>query len=406
MKHTVRDWLLFALVHVILITENLVAPNQPLGDVLWTYPKWIGQGLTGGGWQGITAPGVYPFLALIPMYFGALGLVGWFGFVLVINAVAFATVRDHARRAALAWMGFLVLLGPIALGRVDVTTVALGIIVIALMDSNPRIAGALIAAATWVKVWPIILGLTSLLTTRARTIALWAAGIAAALGGIAIAIGGPSNVLGFLGDQQGRGIQVESVAATPWLWDAWYGGASRILYSNTLLTFEIFGPETVTVAAMLTLIEVIVLLALATRIVLHRRRMYGEITTHVLALAITVLGTALIVINKVGSPQFVSWLAVPVVALVVYWHPRWSPPLLSLIGGIALFTRILYPYAYFEFLSLSTGPLLIATFRNLTEVVLLVVATVALVRELRVEELANENGDAGVVDEEGVVAER
>jgi len=403
---TVRDWGIFAAVHLVLIIENLLAPNGPLGDVLYTYPQWIGQGISGGGWQGLTAEGVYPFGALIPMYFGALGVIGWFGFVVVVNAVAFSSVRERSPRAALAWLGFLALLGPIAIGRIDVFTVALGVVVIALTDSNPRLAGALIAVATWVKVWPIVLGLSSLLTTRARTIAYWAFGTAAAVGLAGVIIGGVDNVFSFLGDQQGRGIQVEAVAATPWLWEAFGGGFAAIVYSSELLTFEISGDSTAAVAAALTLIELIALGALAARIVLHRIRMVGEITTHILGLALTTLISLLIVFNKVGSPQFVSWLGVAVIALVLYWHPRWSPILIALIGAIAFLTHVLYPYAYFDFLALEPAPLALITARNICEVALFATAAIALLVELRVEELANEGRDRLIVDEEGVVPER
>ena len=94
------------------------------------------------------------------------------------------------------------------------------------------------------------------------------------------------------------------------------------------------------------------------------------------------------------------------VALVVYWHPRWSPLLLGLIATVALLTHIVYPYVYFDLLSLEPGPLVLLTLRNVVEVVLFGVATTALWRELRLEELANQSGDRDVVDEEGVVPER
>ncbi|MFM6967444.1 MAG: glycosyltransferase family 87 protein [Microbacteriaceae bacterium] len=393
MTHHFRDWSIFVVVHIVLIGENLFAPNGPLGDVLVTYPQWILQGLTGDGWQGLTAPGVYPVLALIPMFAGAWGWGPWFLFVLAVNGVAFAVARSHARVASLVWLGFIALLGPIAVGRVDVFTVAIGVSVIALTDSNPRITGALIAVATWVKVWPIVLGLSSLLTTRARTIAYWAFSVAAGIGVVAVAIGGTANVLGFLGDQQGRGIQVEAVSATPWLWDAFAGGTSSVTYSTELLTFEISGQTTALVASALTLLEALVLVALASRIVLHRVRMVGEITTHILGLALTTLISALIVFNKVGSPQFVSWLGVAVIALVAYWHPRWSPVLLGFIGFIAIATHVLYPYEYFDFLTLQVGPLVLITARNVAEVGLLAVAAFALLRELGLEELAQKSGD-------------
>ena len=382
MRTAIRDWALFGVVHLVLIAENLFAPNGPLGDVLFTYPTWIYQGLVGNGWQGLTAPGVYPMLALIPMFCGAFGWGWWFLFVVIANGVAFGVARHRARVAALVWLAFLALLGPIAVGRIDVLTVALGVIVIVVADSHPRAAGILVAVATWAVTSAVSIGLIGLL------------------------IGGWSNVTAFLGDQQGRGIQVESVVATPWLWDAAAGGFSAVVYSQELLTFEVHGPSTELVASLVTLIELIVLGLVAARIVVHRVRMVGEITTHILGLSLTTLIVTLIVFAKVGSPQFVSWLGVAVVALVVYWHPRWSPLLLGLIATVALLTHIVYPYVYFDLLSLEPGPLVLLTLRNVVEVALFVVATTALWRELRLEELANQSGDRDVVDEEGVVPER
>lgn len=406
MKTAIRDWALFAVAHVVLVAENLLAPNGPLGDVLVTYPTWIYQGLVGNGWQGLTAPGVYPMLALVPMFFGAFGWGWWFLFVVLANGLAFGVARHRARAASLVWLAFLALLGPIAIGRIDVLTVALGVVVIALADSYPRAAGILIAIATWVKVWPIVLGVSSLLTTRARTIAGWAVTAAVTIGVVGLIIGGWSNLTAFLGDQQGRGIQVESVVATPWLWDAAAGGFSAVVYSPALLTFEVQGPSTEVVASLVTLIELFVLAIVAVRIVVHRVRMVGEITTHILGLSLTTLIVTLIVFSKVGSPQFVSWLGVAVVALVAYWHPRWSPLLLGLIGVIAVLTHIVYPYVYFDLLSLGVVPLVVLTLRNGAEVALFVIATVALWRELRLEELANQSGDGDIIDEEGVVPVR
>ena len=190
------------------------------------------------------------------------------------------------------------------------------------------------------------------------------------------------------------------------MWEAFGGGFAAIVYSSELLTFEISGDSTAAVASALTLIEILALGALAARIVLHRIRMVGEITTHILGLALTTLISLLIVFNKVGSPQFVSWLGVAIIALVLYWHPRWSPILIGLIGAIAFLTHVLYPYAYFDFLSLDPAPLALLTARNICEVALFATAAIALLVELRVEELANEGRNRRVVDEEGVVPKR
>jgi hypothetical protein len=114
----------------------------------------------------------------------------------------------------------------------------------------------------------------------------------------------------------------------------------------------------------------------------------------------------LIVTNKVGSPQFVSWLAVPLVAIVMMKPTRATTILMSLIGAIAVLTHIVYPYVYFAFLELRTGPLVLLTVRNLAEVALFVMAAVILVTQLRVEKLAKQFADLGIGNQKGVVSER
>ena len=377
----------FAIVHLVLMAENLSAPNQPLGDVTNTYPLWIAEAMTSGLWPGLTTDGVYPYLALIPMTIGAYGLNLWFGLCIVVNGSAWWVLARRSVAAGFAWIVFLAALGPIAIGRIDVVTVALAIAAIALVERSPRAAGVVIAIATWIKVWPIVLGLSALLTGRAITVARWAFVSAVLIGGIGVAMGDPAHVLSFLGSQQGRGLQIEAVAATPWLWEAWGGGASRIVFSPEIYTFEIVGPGTAEVSALITAIAAIALgivaLAVLRSIVHVKERAAG----FPFAATITLLVSMLVVVNKVGSPQFVSWYGVAVAALVIWFHPRWSPILLFGIGIIAVLTHVLYPYAYFDFVYLQYSPLTLITLRNAVEVAVLVVAAIATIRALRVEKL-------------------
>jgi len=388
---TTAAWVLgaaaFAVVHLVLIAENLSAPNQPLGDVTYTYPLWIAEAMTTGQWPGLNADGVYPYLALIPMTIGAYGLNLWFALCVVVNGIAWWALMSRSVAAGFAWMVFLVVLGPISLGRIDVVTVALAVIAIALVERSPRTAGVVVALATWIKVWPIVLGLAALLSSRRGAVARWAFGSAALIGVIGVALGNPAHVFSFLGNQQGRGIQIEAVAATPWLWDAWAGGSSKIVFSPEIFTFEIVGPGSASVSSFVTVIAAGALAVVAFAVLRSVVQLRDRAAGFPIAATTTLLISLLVVVNKVGSPQFVSWYGVAVAALVVWFHPRWSPILLFGIGLIAVLTHVLYPYAYFDFVYLQYSPLVLITLRNAIEVAVLVLASVATIRALRVKQL-------------------
>ncbi|MEY4312790.1 MAG: hypothetical protein RLZZ319_299, partial [Actinomycetota bacterium] len=318
LRRWVSLWLGFAAVHATLIAENLVAPNAPLGDVEHVYPIWWSQGLSGGGWVGLTAPGVYPFLALVPIAFAGVGVAAWFTLVTVLDGVAVAVLAHRHPIAAWSWLGFQFALGPIALGRVDAITVALAILAVALIERSPRAAGVLVAIATWVKVWPIVLGVAALTSPRFGVIARWSIGAAVALLAVGVITGDSGSVVSFLGSQSSRGVQVESVAATPWLWNAWMGGSSAVTFNEYLNTFEVSGNGTDLVALLLTAIQGLLLAALTVLIVIVGRRGSSSLSWMSRFAASTLALVALLItLNKVGSPQFVSWLAVPLVALVV-----------------------------------------------------------------------------------------
>jgi hypothetical protein len=401
-RRAVTLWVTFTLVHAVLITENLLAPNGPLGDVQVTYPVWWQSALDGQGFPGLTADGVYPFLALGPIGVAAAGVGAWFALVVALDAVALAVLAKRGLLAAYAWLGFQLALGPIALGRVDAITVALAIAAVALLDGAPRVAGILIAVATWVKVWPVALGVAALRAARFRIIAVWSIATAVTIALVGIAVGDRHSVFSFLGQQQGRGIQVESVAATPWLWEAWSGGASRIEFSPSIYTFEIRGIGVDMVAEVLTIAQVLVLLGLAALLVSHRRTV-GAVTGASFGYALLVVVSVLVVANKVGSPQFVSWFAVPLVAIVLANGTRATTALLAVTGSIAVLTHVVYPYVYFAFLELRTVPLALLTARNAAELVLLGWSVAALVARLRVEKAAKKFADLGIGDEKGVV---
>ena len=400
----VAVWATFGLVHAVLIMENLFAPNGPLGDVQVTYPAWWIDALISGDYPGLTAPGVYPFLALVPIAIATEGVAAWFVLVVIVDAVALAFVARRSLTAAFVWLAFQLALGPIALGRIDAATVALAVIAVTILERSPRVSGVLVAVATWVKVWPVAVGLAAMRSARFASFATWSIGTAIALAVAGIVVGDSFSVFSFLSQQQGRGIQVEAVAATPWLWDAWAAGQSVVTYSADIHTFEIVGPGTSLVAQVLTVAQVVALLAVAFALVANGRS--ATTASASFGYSLLVLVSLLVTTNKVGSPQFVSWFAVPLVAMVLVNASRATTVLVALIGSVAVLTHVIYPYAYFAFLELRTVPLMLVTVRNLTEIALLVASSVVLLTQLRVEKLAKQFADLDIGNQKGVVSER
>jgi hypothetical protein len=376
-------WLVFGAVHLWLGYLNLYGPGLPMGDVTYVYLFWVERGLLGNEWVGIDTSWVYPLLALVPMlasYVFGPDLYGstWLTIVMMLNAVALVSiigVQERARHAAIAWwwMLYLVLLGPIALGRIDAITVPVALVAVMLIARYPRWGGALLAVGAWIKVWPAGLLLAAFVALRDRGAVLAATvGTSMVVVAAGLALGGASALLTPITEQTGRGLQVEAPISTVWLWAAAAGEwAARVYYDQGILTWQVIGDGSAQAAAAMTPLLALAVVVIAGLGLIAVRRGVDEVVLFpVLALAMVM---ALITVNKVGSPQFATWIAVPVV-LGLAWQ-RWGgvsfrvPAVLALV--IAALTQVVYPVLYANLLSLELGMLLVLTARNLLYIVLL-----------------------------------
>jgi hypothetical protein len=181
-------------------------------------------------------------------------------------------------------------------------------------------------------------------------------------------------VFSFVLQQQDRGIQIESVMATPWMWLAKFGLAS-IFFDDVVLTNQVSGELVLEIASvsnyiLFSAIGITAFLAI-------RAIRAGRDRTEVFVLASLTGVLDLIVFNKVGSPQFMIWMAVVLVALV-YFGINKSKLALVVGAAILLLTQLVYPIFYLELLGLETLPLGLLTLRNLLLVGLLIWANVRL----------------------------
>ncbi len=389
-------WIAFLLVHLVTAWLGWVYPSQPMGDVVLVYEPWATAAWSGGEIVGVTESWVYPQLALLPMMLASvlaapflplLGvsgayLIGWALLVTVLDAVAFAVLvgRGHVRArrtAAWFWCAALLLLGPIALYRIDAVTVPIAVVAGLWLVTRPTIAAALLTIGAWIKIWPGALLLAAVVAGRARLRMLLAAAVVTA--GVVVVLlllRADTEILGFLTAQTGRGLQIEAVAATPFLWMA-VTGAARIEYSYDILTFQIVAPGAEALATILT--PLLVLAAAVVTVVGGVKAARGASFARLFPPLALLLVTVLIALNKVGSPQFQTWLLAPVILWLVLDRRR-ARTAAALVLALCLLTCLVYPLSYDGLLRAEAAPVLLLTMRNALLVVLAAVSAVALAR--------------------------
>ncbi|MGN7964734.1 hypothetical protein ACTJKK_01520 [Microbacterium sp. 22179] len=389
-------WVVFVAVHALTAWLGWVYPSQPMGDVVLVYEPWATAAVSGGPIVGITETWVYPQLALAPIllvkamavpFVGLLGvsgayLVAWAILVTALDALAFAVLLGRSpsaprRTAAWFWSAALLLLGPIALYRLDAVTLPIVVIAGLWLVSRPALAAALLTIGAWIKIWPGAVLLAALIAGRRRLRMIVAALMVttAVIAGLLL-LGAHEHLFGFLAEQGGRGLQIEAVAATPFLW-AVPGGSAGIEYSFDILTFQVAAPGADVVAAALSGVMVAVvagILALS-----GWKAMRGAAFARLLPTLALSLVAALIVTNKVGSPQFQVWLIAPVILWLVFDRARAVLPAVVVLA-LCVLTCLVYPLGYDALLQGQVLPIVVLSVRNLLLVVLLVIGIRAVVR--------------------------
>lgn len=401
-------WAAFGAVHLANILLNLFHPGRPLSDVTTVYRSWVNAMLNGAGVPGVDKPFVYPVASLLPMLLArlvggdsAVGMgLAWLVIVTALDALAlWVLTRAGGRvsksagawpaglRAGAWWVAFCAAAGPITMGRIDGITVPLAILGIAALRSRPGLAGALWTLGAWMKVWPAALVLAALAVSRRRLRVL--AGAAAACAGVAVtawALGGAGELLSFLGVQQGRGLQLESTAASAFLLADMLGiGHVTTRFDFDIITFQVYGAGVEPVTRVLTpLMGALTLFVLAAAAVASRRRPTDPMVLPAAALALV---SVFFVANRVGSAQFVCWLG-PAIVLGLMAGPavarrfEW-PAALALV--LAALTQLIYPHFYNIVFSQSILGVLMLFARNALWVALLAWAVRELVRAARRE---------------------
>lgn len=345
-------------------------------EVMLEYPLpalWILQAIytVGGGWQ-TWAP--------------------WFaGVMLVLTALVAITLfrRDNAR-GALFWILFMGACGPIVWFRFDLIPAALVAWACLWITSHPRVAGALVAMGAAVKLWPALLAIpmaapNPFRRTKGRQRALSFLVVGFALGMTSLLAVGWDRSVSPLTWQGERGLQQESVPATPLMFLRTFTNSPdwRVFLSE-YNAIELDGPGVgllLTVSTVLTAAS-FALTGLLTWRLVRRFRTDSRHLQEAMLLSILAIVLATIVVNKTLSPQYVTWLGGPVAALLLARRSEWlARPLVVLSGAMVLvagLTQYTYPWGTHGIMALPNGSGLetsMLILRNLLLVALLVYVT-------------------------------
>lgn len=320
--------------------------------------------------------------------------------MLLIDALFLALLLRHnqQRRAVFAaawfWVFFGTAVGHVFVWRLDLYPALLVAGAGALLATRPRVASGLLAWATAVKLWPGVLaaGLVGRLTSRSSWQRL--ASFFGAFLAICVAVAcfsGVERLVSPLTYQGGRGLQIESLAATwfvyrahqqPGVWEMNYAASK---------SYEISGPGVGTALTLSTIaLACVVVWILGVAAVRFIRGGWDARSTIVFFLAAIVL---LIATNKVFSPQYIVWLG-PILAVAIRagvpldttMDRRLAPQRTFLVTSMAILTigtaalgAYIYPYGYdyvWFYVGERAAPVYALVARN---VLILIMAVVALV---------------------------
>jgi uncharacterized membrane protein len=314
-----------------------------------------------------------------------------YGTVLLLLAAAtdlvFTVLLALAGRAhgagwwpAVAWLVAVPATGATAFARFDLLPgVLVGTAVLAI-GSRPRVAAALLAAATSVKLWPLVLAPPQLTATARRTAVGWYVGTGLALATATLLVAGPVRLLTPLTYQAERGLQIESVAATPVMLAWWLRPDAWTITYATSRSFEIEGPAVPTALSLTELATVayavLVVAGAAALLSAWRRRRVVDAPTMVWSGLVAVLG--FLVTGKVLSPQYLLWVLPLAVAGLAVADSRLLRQWVGWLLVAAALAQVVFPTGYG---ALTTGvgppvavPVLALVVRNLLLVALLGVA--------------------------------
>ena len=340
--------------------KGLVQGIFPIDDSMWQYPPLAGivfaipQWIVGNSLTGFIAfMAIFDLLILITLL-----ITGLNRFNTNSNTTSF-----YGLSGAWFWVLWPIVMGPLTLTRFDVVPTFFALLaLIALSNKNvrPYLSGFLLSIGALVKLWPMLLLviypkalLTKVSTSFISTAVLfllfmstWSVGFT-----------------NFLNNQSSRGLQVESIAASPFVLAKFLG--KNVEYPFQYGSLEVNAQFASQIAVMLNLLTIIVF---AVILVLNYQNRLNYLNLVDKSLVIVMISISL---SRVFSPQFWVWIG-GLAALALINKETKLKKVIILLTISAFLTQLIYPGQYIQLLSGD----FFATLLQLTRVTLFVWALI------------------------------
>ncbi len=336
--------------------KDLVKGIFPIDDSMWQYPPLAG------------------VVFAIPQWLFGNALTGFIVFMIFIDLLILITLLMtglnrfkfdssatslHGLSGAWFWVLWPILMGPLALTRFDVVPTLFALLALIALSNKkvrPYLSGFLLSIGALAKLWPMLLLViypkkvikkvsTSFISTLVMVIlfmSTWSVGF--------------SN---FFNNQTSRGLQVESIAATPFVLAKLLG--ANVEYPFRYGSLEVQAAFATEIGFLLNLFTLIVFMIL---FILNYRNKLNNLNLFDKSLVIVMISIAL---SRVFSPQFWVWLG-GLAALALINKETKLKKVIVLLSISAFLTQLLYPGQYVQLLSGE----FFATLLQLTRVTLFV----------------------------------
>jgi len=340
--------------------KGLVQGIFPIDDSMWQYPPLAGivfaipQWIVGNSLTGFIAfMAIFDLLILITLLITGLNR---------FNTNSTST-SFYGLSGAWFWVLWPIVMGPLTLTRFDVVPTFFALLaLLALSNKNvrPFLSGFLLSIGALVKLWPMLLlviypkaVLTKVSTSFISTAVLfllfmstWSVGFT-----------------NFLNNQSSRGLQVESIAASPFVLAKFLG--KNVEYPFQYGSLEVNAQFASQIAVMLNLLTIIVF---AVILVLNYQNRLNYLNLVDKSLVIVMISISL---SRVFSPQFWVWIG-GLAALALINKETKLKKVIILLTISAFLTQLIYPGQYIQLLSGD----FFATLLQLTRVTLFVWALI------------------------------
>jgi hypothetical protein len=276
--------------------------------------------------------------------------------LLVLIMLVWRARHGGSLLGACYWTVGVPLAGPLLAMRFDVFSVALAVAAVC-MAGMPIGRGVLAGVGAMVKVWPatVLLGLPP--GELRRGAAAFVATAVAVVGSFACFM---SGAFGFLANEGGRGVEVESVVVTPFLIARHFGwhGVVALQYGS----FQLIGAHVALAGLASTFgLAVSAMAAASWRLLIARRRLWWRPEFQADApLAATLL---FITTSRVLSPQYLLWVTGLAACCLAAGRSTQRPVAVALLAVDAL-TTVVYPLGFPQLIAGSDLMTVVLAVRN------------------------------------------